>query len=190
MVCALAAAMTGAQGTTEEWPTYAIADAPAGLRPAIQRGDRLVTSLQSTLMSQLQRELDAKGPGGAMKACHLDVTWAAYRLARHEDLAAGRTSARPRSPTNAPKGWAKRIVQQYENAPARGLDGFVVDLGDRIGLLRPIEELAICASCHGPENRLSPSVKAQLAECYPADCATGFKDGDVRGWFWVEVPKR
>ena len=28
-------------------------------------------------------------------------------------------------------------------------------------------------------------MRTQLPECYPADCATGFKDGDVRGWFWV-----
>ena len=189
LVCALAAPMTGAQQTAEEWPTYPIAGAPPALRPAIQRGDRLLSSLHSTLLTQLQRELDAKGPAGALDACHLDVTWAAFRLARHEGLAAGRTSARPRSPTNAPKGWARRIVQQYNNAPARGLDGFVIDLGDRIGLLRPIEELPMCAACHGPEERLSPAVRTRLPECYPADCAIGFKDGDVRGWFWVEVPK-
>lgn len=190
LVCLLAAPLTCGQGTAEEWPTYAIADTPAALRPALQRGDRLVTSLQSTLTSHLQRELDAKGPAGALEACHLDVTWAAYRVARDEGLAAGRTASRLRNPTNAPRPWARRIVQQHENSAARGLDGFVVDLGDRIGLLRPIEELPICAACHGPEQRLSPAIRPTLAQCYPADCAIGFKDGDIRGWFWVEVPKR
>ena len=149
LICALAAPMAGVQGRAEEWPTYPIADAPAALRPAIQRGDRLVTSLHSTLMAQLQRELDARGPAGALDACHLDVTWAAYRIGRHEGLAAGRTAARLRDPTNAPKPWARQIVARYEHSPARGLDGFVVDLGDRIGLLRPIEELPMCAACKG-----------------------------------------
>jgi hypothetical protein len=38
-------------------------------------------------------------------------------------------------------------------------------------------------------DRLSPAVREELKERYPADQATGFKDGDLRGWFWVEVPK-
>ena len=31
--------------------------------------------------------------------------------------------------------------------------------------------------------------QAVLAKEYPADQATGFKENDLRGWFWVEVPK-
>ncbi|MEM1451902.1 MAG: hypothetical protein AAF726_11860 [Planctomycetota bacterium] len=27
-----------------------------------------------------------------------------------------------------------------------------------------------------------------LARAYPDDLATGYTEGDVRGWFWVEVP--
>jgi len=27
-----------------------------------------------------------------------------------------------------------------------------------------------------------------LAAKYPMDQATGFKEGDLRGWFWIEVP--
>jgi hypothetical protein len=33
-------------------------------------------------------------------------------------------------------------------------------------------------------------VREELAERYPADRATGFKVGDIRGWFWVEVPNK
>ena len=31
-------------------------------------------------------------------------------------------------------------------------------------------------------------VRAALAELYPADRATGYSVGDLRGWLWVEVP--
>jgi hypothetical protein len=31
-------------------------------------------------------------------------------------------------------------------------------------------------------------VTAAHAAKYPKDQATGFKEGDLRGWFWVEVP--
>jgi hypothetical protein len=31
-------------------------------------------------------------------------------------------------------------------------------------------------------------VKEALAEHYPEDQATGFQEGDLRGWFCIEVP--
>ena len=43
-------------------------------------------------------------------------------------------------------------------------------------------------TCHGPKDKISEEVKGQLAKLYPNDTATGFQTGDLRGWFWVEVP--
>jgi hypothetical protein len=51
-----------------------------------------------------------------------------------------------------------------------------------------MREQPICGSCHGPERTLGPGVSARLAQRYPEDRAIGFRDGDIRGWFWVEVP--
>ena len=150
------------------WPTYAVAEAPSAFRPAIQRGDLLIISLPSALLSELRRELDANGPVGA----------------------AGRTSARLRNPTNKPRPWAAAIVARYADARAQDAEGFVVDLGDRLGLLRPIAEQSICAPCHGPESKLDRRVVATLPDRYPADRATGYANGAMRGWFWVEVPKQ
>jgi hypothetical protein len=40
------------------------------------------------------------------------------------------------------------------------------------------------------EEKLNPRVKAELKDRYVVDRATGYKDGDLRGWIWVEVPKQ
>ena len=180
----------GAVQNPPEWPTYRIAESPPGLRLAVQHGDLVIASIQSALLSELTRELDQGGTAGAIKSCHLDATSAAYRIARAEGVVAGRTSDRLRNPTNAPRPWAAPIVQRYAGARISELDGFVVDLGDRIGVLRPIAERPICAGCHGPIEDIRPSVRKELADRYPADRATGFRQGEVRGWFWVEIPKR
>ena len=47
---------------------------------------------------------------------------------------------------------------------------------------------AACLACHGPAEQIAPDVKELLAREYPSDQATGFQEGDLRGWFWVEVP--
>ena len=46
-----------------------------------------------------------------------------------------------------------------------------------------------CLACHGPAEALDEEVRVALAELYPEDRATGFRSGDLRGWFWVEVPR-
>ena len=107
-----------------------------------------------------------------------------------EGVTAGRTSHRLRSSANAPKAWAAPLVAAYAGRRTRDVGGFAVDLGDKVGVLRPITEQAMCASCHGPAEKVSPAVREALGRKYPRDLATGFSEGEIRGWFWVEVPKK
>ena len=44
----------------------------------------------------------------------------------------------------------------------------------------------MCTACHG--EAIAPEVKAALAQSYSEDQATGFKPGQLRGIFWVELP--
>jgi hypothetical protein len=57
-----------------------------------------------------------------------------------------------------------------------------------LGVTLPITLAANCLACHGSPDTIDPVVKAALAAKYPKDQATGFKEGDIRGWFWVKVP--
>jgi len=188
MALSLAIAGTHRQAVAE-WPTYPIKQAPAVLQPAIQRGDLVIISIQNATSSELTRALTEGGPGDAIKVCHLSAATLIQRIGREEGIAAGRTSARLRTPSNAPKPWAAPIVQKYANARAADVDGFAIDLGDRVGIMRPIVHRAVCAPCHGTEAQLNPQVREELKDRYVVDRATGFKDGDLRGWIWVEVPK-
>jgi hypothetical protein len=170
-------------------PTYPVAQAPASLQPAVQRADLVFITLQAALLSELHRHLDVAGPADALNACHLAAIPVEQTAARSEGIAVGRTSARVRNPANAPREWALPIVERYAVQPTAKVDGFVVDLGDRVGVLRPIREQPICQSCHGPERTLGPGVRARLTQRYPTDRAVGFREGDIRGWFWAEVPR-
>ena len=57
-------------------------------------------------------------------------------------------------------------------------------------MLRPIRHRSMCGSCHGAADQLSAQVRQELSERYPRDQAIGFQDGEIRGWFWVEMPKK
>lgn len=175
--------------TARSWPTYPIKEAPAELRAAIQRADLVVVEMQNATSVELTSALAAGGAGDAIQVCHLSATTLIQRLGREEGIAAGRTSARLRTPSNAPKPWAVPIVKQYADAKAASVDGFAVDLGDKVGVMRPVAHRAICSPCHGVDEKLNTRVREELKDRYPVDRATGFRDGDLRGWIWVEVPK-
>jgi hypothetical protein len=145
--------------------------------------------MQDALLRELTEALTRGGPATAMKSCHIDVTSVSQRIGRYEGIAAGRTSHRLRNPTNTPRPWAADIVKSHAGQRAQDVEGFAVDLGDRLGVLRPIAQRSECANCHGPAERLQPAVREALADRYPADRALGFTEGEIRGWFWVEISK-
>jgi hypothetical protein len=185
----LAAASLQAQSPGLPPGSWRLDDAPAELRYSITRADMIVAALQGALLRELSTALDAGGPAHAVRSCHIDVIGVTQRIARDEGVAAGRTSDRLRNPTNAPRPWAAPLVAANAGRPAREVEGFVVDLKDKVGVLRPIAHRPMCAACHGAADRIAPAIRTELADRYPSDRATGFKEGEIRGWFWVEMPK-
>lgn len=173
-----------AQSNRTSWP---LNQAPAELRPAISRADLVIVAMHGAVLRDLHRELSERSPARAINFFHLDITAAIQRLERDEGIAAGWTSDRLRNPANAPKPWVAPLVQAHAGQPARSVEGFAVDLGDKVGVLRPIVERPICASCHGPQ--LAPGVQAAMPLRYRLDRAVGFANGEIRGWYWVEMPK-
>ena len=169
--------------------TWRISDAPAEMHSSISRADLVVVSIQDALLRELTDALGQGGAAFAIQSCHIDVVGAIRRIERWEGVTAGRTSDRLRNPANAPRAWAAPLVSANAGLKARAVEGFAVDLGTAVGVLRPIAERPMCASCHGPAAKIDPRVKAALTVRYPTDRAIDFNDGEIRGWFWVEVPK-
>jgi hypothetical protein len=176
--------------TPPSFPTYKISQAPPEFRRQIQRADLVIVELHDTMLAELTREMEQGGAAVAIRACHVDTTSAAYRAARGEGINVGRTSDRLRVPTNRPQPWAAPLVKEYAGTRASAVEGFAVDLGDRVGVLRPIAERSVCGACHGNPEAFDPRVRQELADRYPNDLAVNFRTGELRGWFWVEVPKK
>ena len=181
----ISTAVAGAQAP-KAWP---IRDAPAELRPIIARADLMIVAMHDSMMRELARGFEVGGADHAIQSCHIDTLLMEQRIMR-EGAAAGRTSDRLRNPTNTPKPWAAELVKANAGRMARDVDGFAVDLGDAVGVMRPLAQRPICANCHGPADKLSRAVRRELVDRYPADKAVGFKEGEIRGWLWVEVPKK
>lgn len=168
---------------------WKIEDAPKEWAGAIARADAGIEALKKGLMGKLKNQIAEGGPVSAIHLCHDEAQAITARMAGEQGITMGRTSHKLRNPANAPRDWVAAYVEASAGKKADAVDSMAVDLGDRVGIIRPIGTMGLCLNCHGAREMLSPQVKAALAEKYPEDQATGFAVGDVRGLFWVEVPK-
>lgn len=162
--------------------------APASVKAAVDRGNLAVQELQKTLLGRLTGALGAGGPAAAVRVCRDDAQQLTAAIAEKHGLAIGRTSHRLRNPDNAPRPWAAGIVASHAGRPVADSRPVNLDLGGRVGLLRPIGTLDFCINCHGPRETVAAAIGDVLKSAYPADQAVGFAPGDLRGWVWAEVP--
>src|SRR5512138_1814931 len=162
---------------------------PAELAPAVERGDAAASMLRDRFLKRVGAMLAQGGPMAALSVCPTESPRIAKEVAEAQKVEMGRTSFRLRNPANAPRPWAARYVAGAAGKKADELAPAVFDLGDRIGLLRPIVATNACVRCHGPADGIPADVKAELAKKYPKDQGVGFATGDLRGFIWVEVKK-
>lgn len=109
-----------------------------------------------------------------------------------QGLEVKRTSLRIRNPANRPDSLEAVALTYFEARAAEGdlPPPGLQDPGD--GTLRFSKSLVaneMCVQCHGDPAILAPDVAEALAERYPADQATGYKLGDLRGVIRVTIPR-
>lgn len=168
----------------------AAGDVPPELAPAVAKADAALGALRERLFARLNELILQGGPIKAIQVCSAEAPAIAKEIGDASGVEIGRTSFRIRNPGNAPRPWAADLVREAAGKKAGDVAPVVVDLGDRLGLLRPIGVMPACTRCHGAADGIDAQVRAELARRYPEDRATGFAPGDLRGFMWAEVAKR
>lgn len=168
---------------------HAAAPADPQLSAAAQRGEAAMTALQRQLSARLMEELGRGGPEAAVKVCRDEAQQLTERVVAEQGIELGRTSHRLRNPANAPRPWVAKLLPAYAGRKADEVEPTVVDLGDRVGVVKPLPLQQLCLTCHGDRSAMAPEVRAMIERAYPEDEATGFALGEVRGLVWAEVPR-
>jgi len=186
MVIALVPQPPLAETSQKEAPESAEEDP---LAPYMEKANDALRALQSRLVRALTSAMEEGGPENAIFVCRDEAQAITAKVLEETGITVGRTSHRLRNEVNAPREWAKPIVEESAGKTTSAVEPHVLDLGDRVGVLKPISTMALCTSCHGLPEEIAPEVKSSLDEAYPTDRAVGFSVGDLRGWMWAEVGK-
>lgn len=177
--------LTGCQGeairNVRENPSLAVVE---GLQPDENSKNKLLEArdeLFKQLSSRLTAAMNEGGPSEAVEVCYRLAPRIAKEVGEIHKVRIGRSGVRLRNASNTPPDWAKSLVESKTESPT-----FVTLNNDKAAALLPIKLQPQCLMCHGPNEQISEAVKLVLGKRYPDDQATGFRDGELRGWFWVE----
>lgn len=140
-------------------------------------------ALFGDLMAALSAELAAGSPASAIAVCREQAPLIAGDTAERYGVRIGRTSWKLRNPTNVAPSWAAALLDERPEEPRT-----FASAEGHLGVTYPIRIQARCLACHGAPEAIPDDVREALARLYPDDRATGFAEGDLRGWLWVEVP--
>lgn len=140
-------------------------------------------ALFTKLSGRLMETMGSQGPAAAISVCQTEAPQIAEEVSEEHDLRIGRTGVRLRNSNNEPPAWAKPLTNNKTDTPT-----FVVLDNEDSAALLPIKLQGQCLMCHGPKDQIATVIQDQLAKLYPNDEATGFNEGDLRGWFWIEMP--
>ncbi len=149
---------------------------------------KIVKTFASGLKKSLVTVVTKGGIAGAVGFCRSAAPEMAEEHSKNGFLV-GRTSHKIRNSHNAPKKWMIPFLEKYKNSSnIEPKAPELVSLGEqKWGYVEPIYTTSLCLKCHG--TKLDEDVKTAIMARYPEDQAHGFKRGDFRGMFWVEITK-
>lgn len=145
---------------------------------------------KSALGSQLMQALKTRGAAGAVTFCNEKAQPITNQMAEELDVKVKRVSDRARNPLNQANEEQLKIIEQYKKDLATGkkLKGVLIEKDGRSIAHFPIRTNQMCMQCHGmPGSEIKPETQNAIRERYPDDEATGYRPGQLRGLFVVEM---
>lgn len=149
----------------------------------LDRAKAAQKELGQSLVKALTGSIAKDGHAKSIDFCKKEAPVITEKVAETQGVKIGRTSSKLRNPANSGAVWTANATDV-----AGEKQGVFAGPNGELGLIVPIPTAELCTSCHGDETAVSPEVATALEKSYPNDQARGFKEGDLRGWFWVEVP--
>lgn len=179
--------------------TFGIAGAVAqtGVPPddQVKAARGIAMELGGKLKGELTSAMASGGPVQALGVCKTVAPAIAADLATSSGGKVGRTALKVRNPANAPDAFERAVLLRFVEDAAKGANPASLEHAEiveaegrrsvRYMKAIPMAE-APCAACHGIA--VAPDLLQAIRELYPADEAVGFKAGDIRGAFTIELP--
>lgn len=168
--------------------------------PEVAKARGAIKTLADNLRGELMGAMQSGGATAAVEKCKAVAPGIARDVSSTADgFIVGRTALKVRNPQNKPDAHERRVLEEFVQKIKGGADPAALDHTAEVEqngkkLVRYIKAIpmaeAPCSACHGPADKLDPAAAAVVKKLYPADEATGFAPGELRGAFSVTIVKK
>lgn len=157
----------------------------------VEQAKQAISVFGAELKSELMSAMKAGGTVNAISVCNTSAMDISAEISREKNMNLSRVSLKNRNPANAANNWQSKVLLSFEKRQAQGEDPQSLawqeitetDQGTEFRFMKAIPTGGLCLQCHGAT--LAPEVSEKLADLYPQDKATGYREGDIRGAFVV-----
>jgi len=163
----------------------------------VEEARRMAGAMVQTLGGRLQAAIKEGGPAAAIGVCTNVAPAIAGELSRQNGVKLTRVSLRVRNPLlGTPDAWEQGVLQSFEARLAKGEAADKLEFAETVSepagryfrYMKALPVQPVCVNCHGDAANLAPEIKERIAREYPADRATGYLPGQIRGAVSVKRP--
>lgn len=143
---------------------------------------------KGVLGKNLMNAINNQGTEKAIEFCSTKAIVLTDSMGTAFDATLKRVSDNPRNPLNKANQNETAFINELKIKISKGekLTPKFTESDGKITAYFPIETNAICLQCHGSKNLdIKPNVLKKIAQLYPKDQATGYKENQIRGIFVV-----
>lgn len=185
--------LVGCSKTREPKSTPPTAPSPEAQNAALQRGKAIAAETFSLLSSNLQTAIQQGGVSNALPFCSLAASPLTSGMAGKHGVTIRRVTHKPRNPAGRADTTELAILNHFEAAltGANAPPPLVTNRTENtVTFFAPIIlNNELCLKCHGePGKDISAENIALIRRLYPQDEAIGFKLGQLRGAWRIDIP--
>lgn len=152
----------------------------------------IVKQYAGALQKTLKASIMTSGPASAIRSCQVHAPGISQQTAALTGWQVARTSEKFRNPNNQPNRWEREVLSDFsrkaeQGTPIGNLEHYEIinENGQAtFRYMKAIEVNNLCLNCHG--THVSGPVKEAIRSLFPADQATGYRNGDLRGAFTLK----
>jgi len=157
---------------------------------------KAIKKLLKNFQSNFKPAMKKGGPVGATEFCSQKATSITEKVnsSLKDGVSIKRVTLKPRNPKNLATGQEAKILGSLNELQQNGVvlpKMLVQKIDDKhIKVIKPIMIKPMCVVCHGTSDKLDQKAYEAIKKNYPDDKATGYKAGDLRGAFVVDIVKK
>ena len=144
------------------------------------------TQTKKLLMKNVGEQMQKGGPESALDFCNIEAMPLTKSMSDKHGLTISRVSDKMRNPLNIANAEELKLIENFKKQLLAG--EILKPVRTETHYYEPLVTNAMCLQCHGePGKNIQPKVAAKIAQLYPKDLATGYKENEVRGLISIKT---